>query len=54
MTNLTSIHSTSKFLFSHFNNFRRDLGKESYTIRHTIALDNPHALEVLQNKYWLY
>ena len=43
-------HSTSKFLFYHFNNLRRDLGEEAYKVRHTIVLDDQHALESLQSK----
>ena len=43
-------HITSKFLFYHFNNLRRDLGKEAYKVRHTIVLDDQHALESLQSK----
>ena len=45
-------HSTSKFLFHHFNDLRRDLGEESYKVRHTIISDDQHALENLQSKDW--
>ena len=37
-------HSTSKFLFYHFNNLRRDFGEEAYKIRHTIISDKLHAI----------
>ena len=33
-------HSTSKFLFYHFINLRRDLGEELYKVRPTIVSDN--------------
>ena len=33
-------HRTSKFLFYHFNNLRRDLGEEPYKGRHTTISDN--------------
>ena len=46
--------STSKFLFYHFNNFRRNLGEEAYKERYTIVSDNQHALESLQSKDWSY
>ena len=29
-------HSTSKFLFYHFNDLRLDLGEKAYKVRHTI------------------
>ena len=48
------MHSTSKFLFYHFNNLRCDLGEKAYKIRHTIVSDNQHALETLQSKDWPY
>ena len=48
------VHSTSKFLFYHFNNLRRNLGEEAYKIRHTIVSDIQHALETLQSKDWTY
>ena len=41
-------HSTSKVLFCHFNNLRRDFGEEVYKIRHTIIVDDLHAIEKLQ------
>ena len=44
------MHSTSKFLFYHFNNLRCDLGEEAYKIRHTIVSDNQHAFETLESK----
>ena len=47
-------HSTSKFLFYHFHNLRRDLGEEAYKVRHTIVSDNQAALESLQSKDWSY
>ena len=47
-------HSTSKFLFYHFNNLRRDFGEEAYKIRHTIISDKLHAIEKLQSKNWPY
>ena len=47
-------HSTSKFLFYHFNNLRHDLGEEAYKVTHTIVLDNTHVLESLQSKDWSY
>ena len=47
-------HKTSKFLFYYFNNLRRDFGKEPYQIRHTIILDDLHAIEKLQSKNWPY
>lgn len=37
------MHSTSKFLFYHFNNFRRHLREESYKIRQTIVSNDQHA-----------
>ena len=48
------MHSTSKFLFYHFNNLRCYLGEKAYKIRHTIVSDNQHALETLQSKDWPY
>ena len=47
-------HSTSKFLFYHFSNLRRDFGEEAYKLRHTIILDNLHALDKLHSKNWPY
>ena len=47
-------HKTSKFLFYYFNKLRRDFGKEAYQIRHTIILDDLHAIEKLQSKNWPY
>ena len=47
-------HRTSRFLFSHFNNLRRDSGEESYEVKHNIVSDDQHALESLQNKDWSY
>ena len=47
-------YSTSKFLFYHFNNLRRDLGEEPYKGRHTTISDDQHALENLQSKDWPY
>ena len=49
-----NIHSTSKFSFYHFSNLRRNLGEKPYNVRHTIILDNQHALENLQSKDWPY
>ena len=43
-------HSTSNFLFYHFNNLRRYLGEEAYKVRHTIVSDDQHAPESLQSK----
>ena len=43
-------HSTSKFLFYHFNNVRRDFSEEAYKIRHTIISGDLHAIEKLQSK----
>ena len=45
---------TSKLLFYHFNNLRRDLGEEPYKVRHTTVLDNQHTLENSQSKDWPY
>ena len=47
-------HSTSKFLFYHFNNLRRDFSGEAYKIRHAIISDDLHAIEKLQSKDWPY
>ena len=47
-------HSTSKFLFYHFNNLRPHLGEEAYKTRHTIVSEDQHALETLQSKDWPY
>ena len=41
------IHSTSKFLFYHFNNLRLNSNEESYKIRHTIILDDQYRLKIL-------
>ena len=46
--------STSKFLFYNFNTFRSLLGKEIFTIRHSIIANNEYALETLQNRNWSY
>ena len=35
----TDTHRTSKFLFYHFNNLRRNLEEETYKVRHTIKVD---------------
>ena len=60
------MHSTYKFLFYHFSNLRRNLGKETYKIRHNIVSECirmyyvcfiilfQHALEFLQSKDWTY
>ena len=47
-------HSTSKFLFYHFNDLRLDLGEEAYKVRHTIVSDNQYTPESLQSKDWSY
>ena len=47
-------HSTSKFLFSNFNTFRSLLGKEIFTLRHSIIANEEYALERLQNRNWSY
>ena len=39
-------HSTSKFLFYHFNNLRLDLNKNAYKIRHAIILDDQYTLGI--------
>ena len=36
----TDTHRTSKFLFHPFNNLRRNLGQETYKVRHTIVSDD--------------
>ena len=43
-------NSTSKFLFYNFNTFRSLLGKEIFTIRHSIITKHKYTLETLQNK----
>ena len=40
----TDTHITLKFLFYHFNNLRHDFGEGAYKIRHTIILDDLHAI----------
>ena len=47
-------HSTSKFLFYNFNTFRSLLGKEIFTLRHSIITNEEYALETLQNRNWSY
>ena len=47
-------NSTSKFLFYNFNRFRSLLGKEIFTIRHSIIVNDEYALETLQNRNWSY
>ena len=47
-------HSTSKFLFYNFNTFRSLLGKEIFTLRHSIIANEEYALEILQNRNWSY
>ena len=47
-------NSTSKFLFYHFNNLRRDFGEVAYKIRHTIISNDLHALKKLQSTNWPY
>ena len=47
-------NSTSKFLFYNFNTFRSLLGKEIFTIRHSIIANDDYALETLQNRNWSY
>ena len=47
-------HSTSKFLFYNFNTFRSLLGKEVFTLRHSIIANEEYALETLQNRNWSY
>ena len=47
-------HSTSKFLFYHFNNSRRDFGEKVYKIRHAIISVDLQAIEKLQSQNWPY
>ena len=47
-------HSTSNFLFYHFNNLRLGLNKDAYKIRHIIVSNDQYALEVLQSRDWPY
>ena len=47
-------HSTSKFLFYNFNTFRSLLGKQIFTLRHSIIANEEYALETLQNRDWSY
>ena len=47
-------NSTSKFLFCNFNTFRSLLGKEIFTIRHSIIANDKYVLETLQNRNWSY
>ena len=49
-----NLHSTSKFLFYNFNTFRYLLGKEIFTLRHSIIANKEYALETLQNRNWSY
>ena len=49
-----NLHSTSKFLFYNFNTFRSLLGKEIFTLRHSIIANDEYALETLQNRNWSY
>ena len=49
-----NLHSTSKFLFYNFNTFRSLLGKEIFTLRHSIIANEEYALETLQNRNWSY
>ena len=46
--------STSKFLFYNLNTFRSLLGKEIFTIRHSIIANDEYALQTLQNRNWSY
>ena len=46
----TDTHSTSKYLFCHFNNLRLNLNKDAYKIRNTIVLHDQYMLEVLQSR----
>ena len=45
---------TSKFLFYNFNMFRSLLGKEIFTLGHSIIANEEYALETLQNRNWSY
>ena len=45
---------TSKFLFYNFNTFRSLLGKEIFSLRHSIIANEEYALETLQNRNWSY
>ena len=47
-------HSTRKFLFYNFNTFRFLLGKEIFTLRHSIIANEEYPLETLQNRNWSY
>ena len=47
-------HSASEFLFYNFNTFRSLLGKEIFTLRHSIIANEEYALETLQNRNWSY
>ena len=42
--------STSKFVFYNFNTFRSLLGKEIFTLRHSIIANEEYALETLENR----
>ena len=46
--------STSKLLFYNFNTFRSLLGKDIFTIRHSIISNDEYSLETLQNRNWSY
>ena len=47
-------HSTSKFLFHNFNTFISLLGKEIFTLRHSIIANEEYTLETLHNRNWSY
>ena len=47
-------NSTSKSLFYNFSTFRSLLGKEIFTIRHSVIANNEYALETLHNRNWSY
>ena len=47
-------NSTSKFLFYNFSTFTSFLGKEIFTIRHSIIANDKYALETLQNRNGSY
>ena len=47
-------HSTSKCLFYHFNNLRRDFDEEAYKIRHTTTSNDLNAIEKRRSKNWPY
>ena len=43
-------HTTSKFLFYNFNTFRSLLGKEIFTLRHSIIANEEYALETCKTE----